>query len=1334
MAFSTESSLANISLPSGFSEWYPVANPKWYYYNEKVIPSVLTPFKSFTVANLVFNTMIGLNIPDLAGAAIMGTPGMALAASTVGIPAGFTLTMNRNVSGVFSGSSYVPTAPSPRLGFSVGKEFKHQAYIEIKGVGVGWTYMFFPIWITAVVNAGIDYCTNCRMKQVYLKVGRILSVETTTDKDGKNPVMWLQLTNKQALKEIVSDEKGFLPPTIPPSASGKITVWISKDGSLVKTTFPYVKPAGSISWINLPKANSLDSPIQTGSFFELDNSWAIEDPALLHEYDPLLENGLITTKYQHTNFPFAGDDQGKIQGVWVAKQVKTETETSTLHVLYCDQQDAEFFPLPTTQAQQELAGESSKIGGDFKSGLDQVKKNKLPIRIGINSMFVRKTCQNLGTGTLDGMFVKIAGEYYEIIAHPRDDTIVVSPECLTSTSQDKSLYEVLAKNLPIEIPCLRMWLTSEFYLGPGAAGGTPIMIWQGKAETTVATSDTTKSFSWSALDARRCTSATHEGTPYGQLGSIKALSADLTKRYRLDILDYVAHPKIIKAYRKYDGWLLANITTGKTYPIRKFSAKTSVVSDKIVNLTVEVDSSAIVSPTNVIGILFDEPYNTYSLVPQQWAYLSGALSTQFPTSKRPDALLVDGRYDIGIVKLSSFVPDGRRFDMVDFSFGGPPDMGGGALGTPFVFLSTQQYDPCISLYQHKGMGEEVLAEHLFFPDKNFYNTLVCRKGYGRWTAALEQFAVIVGKPESFNATDEALPSEGPLSRFGNRIVIESTSEFQQEIISTEASEQNKLPDHYWFVTRSSVGNPVFSFSIDGGAGVSDHVSLYYDEDEKPSVYRNFLWPYLHYAIQSNQDAAQNTGGSLQQNMSLKSNAYYSLEEKKLGGFAPPSKTAFLNAQKGISLAIPPITRETTYGKMVFESQLVKPQLFDVHALIDNRSIMVYGMQAPDDFTTGTAIDPATNTYAYSNRTSFTNKSRNCVMLLISEDATNTWRNPSLVYPVPPDMSSMSLSDEEKATLLASAELGYDMCSVPTMLAYNFKYASSFVDEVNQTLYIFGYTYEPIVDPASTNTSPDLSAEPEMSPTTMSLSMLKIEMRKLIEKQELVYPCLTSKAKKLFAQYLPQATPYKYQPWGKDVNGDFVRSTLSDDYAKILGGRNVKDPSIELEDSAIGFVLNPGSIASRIFGDGGVELAVVDERLGIFSVNSFDQGYSWGFTRTQNIKPEKTYVDESNPANKNKSEEQLVQIPFIYATGAVCPMFVDQFDLAFFRGDNLYFRSGGSAVEGNEILIVSGVTPHKIAVKTDSSGLIRLFYLNQEGVPRCSESRDCGNNWKVLTNW
>jgi hypothetical protein len=101
-------------------------------------------------------------------------------------------------------------------------------------------------------------------------------------------------------------------------------------------------------------------------------------------------------------------------------------------------------------------------------------------------------------------------------------------------------------------------------------------------------------------------------------------------------------------------------------------------------------------------------------------------------------------------------------------------------------------------------------------------------------------------------------------------------------------------------------------------------------------------------------------------------------------------------------------------------------------------------------------------------------------------------------------------------------------------------------------------------------------------------------------------------------------------------------------------------------------------------------------------------------------------------------------PLIYAVGSNPTVFGPL--LFYFTGDTLYCKNMSTVSEGmfdsrqeelNDLpvaVVTTGITAHKVAVHTDPSGRITVFYLSKSGYVTASISNNSGDTWEYLNNW
>lgn len=677
---------SSISKSTSWKPWIVASKSGYNKPFSSPLPEGYFPAKSVWFAADFSNNFICISGVELLGWAAMamaGGVGLSMA-STVGIPSTLSIAHRRNggYGSIGMSQRYITLAPSPRIGYSIGNLFKHQAYFAMDIVGMGWAVGLNPIvWLTTPGVMYIDSCSNCRIRRVYLKQGKVLGVRFIKEDGSQNQKMYVKISDKD------------LPPPSGVSASATVHVMKGSEYGGTETVSGTLTSGWEI------ECTGSGTYIAVGNFFELGTTLTIEDPATMHEYglkEQSTYGGMTRTSQQALEVPckFIGcwapfeDPDPEIGTVWKATGVAGTTT------------------LPLTKAESIRNKESMEFGGDGFDGIKEGDTARL-----IMDIWGGPGLQNFCAGNLVGEFVEIGGLHYEIVAHPRGDTIAIS---LYAAETKEKLDSMPSDGV---ITQQKFWMTSEQFVGIGPGSGGANRVYTSK--NPVKAHGT--SVSWDCYPI----TATIDNSTF-------ALTQDefgcktLVERHAED----VGNGGGTKAYEKFERWKA--LIGDKSYKLKKLT---------VTNTNVTAEFFSPIEAEGMASIAYDEPYGSTSPFSQYYGY-----ATFRPAVDQMGTwtVFMDGYYDGGIFSFKQSLPDDAQFSIVSNAFTvanatpKPPSYG---LGNPFVYLTTQ-----------KGAINGVAATdsplsgkpYVFFSDQD-YGYLAYRTSLDpEWTEKMEQGLVRVG--------------------------------------------------------------------------------------------------------------------------------------------------------------------------------------------------------------------------------------------------------------------------------------------------------------------------------------------------------------------------------------------------------------------------------------------------------------------------------------------------------------------------------------------------------------------------------------------------------------
>ena len=598
------------------------------------------------------------------------------------------------------------SAAAPRYGYSIGNVYKHQAYFGIDAILLGMTVMFQIRWLQGG-TAGImfiEFCSNCRLRKLYVSQGKVLAVRF--ERDDQSTKMFVKIHDKE------------IPP--PPGLNVSATVYSKKgDGVVLETISGTLTNGWEIS------TTASGTYIQEGDFFKLSMPLYCEDPALIHDFN-LKEGpgGVLHTNAQH----YSGDT--KIIGFW--EQIQDPNIGTAWAAVVTSDTDKELVTLPSSLGESKRNKESMEFGsGSF----GEVTSSGASTARLIMSVSGGPYAQNFCAGNLVGEFLEIEGKHYEIVDHPRGDTVSIS---LYSAEDGEQL-----SSIPSEAKLLQQnfWLTSEVFVGFTGGGSSRLYRSASAVKGSYSKTQGTTTFSWNSIPP--FASPDRETFVMKQAEQDRWGVRTLTERHLLDI----GAPGGVKAYQKFERW---HVVDGK----RKYKAVPGKISVDNSSVKAEVyGGSENDDSSGLVAITYDEPYDTNSVYGQ---YTVAAQFLPALDSMGTWNLYMNGVYHGGQYIFPKNLSDENQFSIVDncytvqYATPGHPSVG---LGNPFVYISTI---PGVG----EGLGyiEDPLTQcpYVFFSDPE-YSYLAYRTAFDiDWTEQREQGLVRIGYYE--NETNAASDS------------------------------------------------------------------------------------------------------------------------------------------------------------------------------------------------------------------------------------------------------------------------------------------------------------------------------------------------------------------------------------------------------------------------------------------------------------------------------------------------------------------------------------------------------------------------------------------------
>jgi len=676
-------SLYGPQLSSTWNPWILAARSGYARPFSSPMPEGWFPARTVSIFGEFSNNFMFISSSDLTALTLLGwSMAGATMALRIGIPTQLTISYSRIQGGHgtlgFTQRYYDP-APSPRYGYSIGNLFKHQSYFSMAIVGMGWTIALQNVWLITPGVMSTETCSNARLRRAYLKHGKILGIRFGPPSDSGDRKAFIRICEKD------------LPP--PDGCSvGQFTVHTMK-GDQPNTESISGGPL-TPGWEVEINAGD-DTFIQEGDFFELSMPLILEDPATMHEYGLTNENGFWRTSQQRFEI------ETRVLGTWVPT---VDDELGSVFMAHVSGNDQNLVTLPSNEIEALRNQESMDYGS---SPNDVFNGDPSTVRL-IMEYCGGPGLQNFCAGNLIGEFAEINGLHYEIVGHPRNDTISVS----TFAEEDGSRLDTVPASLKIFQQ--NFWMSAEMFFG-----GAGIRAFSSFSN---GFSGSSNSFSWKAYKPG------HEAFLLKEDEQTELGCKNLLERH---IKDH-GPGSSVKAYTKFERWKAS--IGDELYSIKSLQ----ITEDEV---SVEIDGES-QSASGIGFVTPDTPYSPVSPFTLTSAYADFKPGLDDLGQWR---IIMDGIFNGGIYQFPQNIPDDSIFSIVSNSFtvypASIPGKKSYGLGNPFLYISTQ-----------KGTAQGVAAiecplsgqPFVFFsdPDNNYlaYRTSIDPE----WTEEREQGLVRVG--------------------------------------------------------------------------------------------------------------------------------------------------------------------------------------------------------------------------------------------------------------------------------------------------------------------------------------------------------------------------------------------------------------------------------------------------------------------------------------------------------------------------------------------------------------------------------------------------------------
>lgn len=1320
-------------LPSSFKPWLPIGQmfgSKW----RAVVPDAYLPLSVVAIGTniggeIMLPEFTGVNqayLPIWTAAGALQRLQQEVAEGVLFYTGTIKLTREASV-GNFGGATQqvFNYYSSPRLGFQIGSQLKHQVYISVNSSGIADKSLGFVSWIRFDTISQIEYATNSRLKRLYVKNGKIVISKISKD----TYLVKLHEKNKYPSQKF--------------QLSGTLSIWSlienNDDGKITKT---YEKNSFSVSGLSMSVSgdlifNSKNDPniskVRTGDFFELDKPWVIEDPSLLFEYGLNKKNGFYETSSQSTTPPTT--IKNTIQAFWIQSEVTRKDNNNNIVSLnlwhaFTDLQESQL-ALPKTLEQEKITGESSIKGGGWADGSKKIQElissgNASIIRV---SFFGPSgNAQNFASDCVTGEFLNIEDNFFEIISQPRNETIEINIFPINSLNNISKIIGLEGSSSPDDLKTAKIfqqkfWFINELHYGYPYSNG----LWQGtieKPEINDATTNlelsndyiTKQEISFTGADGNTKTEIINVTIPsYGDVSIstssttskttlVKLISSDVKTTRMLDPVEknstgceYLTsrfyksfvlpadsgnEGKIIdNYYKKFDDWYFFSISTGKTYKImdayfkKITTSSTPWIQQMEISLILDGDFSKVLKKNSEGYIFIGDPFVTYSgFHGEMSAFVE--VSPSVGIDNKQMALLY-GNYYAGTYYLpqKSIAP----IYVSSFAYGKQY----GEFDIPAIEISVPGANLTLcSCYRQNG---DYNIDCVFFLDTDS-KLLVCKKGSCLWENEISQLLVFAGEPMEKDVKNS---SDLDKIKSGNYYIIEMTYKV------------NGTNEKYFFVrptedtrnikTKKGL-TPYESFYIASGHNANTSITRDYQLEKVQS--RGCYMPFDF--------MSHKTSEPDEFEVSIKtyfpSNALLSGEcvEKD------PGKMAILSILNGLPSSRGTQSSNIKKIKYIYGGNAVRNiDYFFTQPTKDAGIILCYSKKTEFSL-------------AYDFETGKKNTARPSVFMLRTDNNSNSFYAPS-AYP---------------------GQAKY--AGAPLMILYDFDLRGVALNSDSTEAYFFGFTYEKIPLPTENSPPTDDSKKMFLAMYSFNLGELFYKGNTYIAEDEngiqflSRFPSL-KKPSGGASNLVKQMNDYgdlKYE-FGHEINenGDTSGGTLAEDlesnqYPYEMGQTlvsilNQKNASFSQEQLCVNMD-NSGVINLFVFVNKITPLKrseddndKKDVNNSVILLKSHNKGLTWKIESDDNGEA----ILFSNNGNQ-KNPYNLGDLLFLIDSGQ----------------NSLIVKNLNSKNLSEYKVIATDVVPHNISAIMKENGLIYVYYYSKTGNVSALVSYDSGYSFQQLNNW
>lgn len=1257
--------------PSGWHKYYPVTrNRTLSQEREFYFPPDMLPSTKFGVVNEYANTTIWLDKYEIGYTlAVSTTPMIAsmVASGTATIPVGLYMCLSRKESwSVVGGNKLIRLAmQSPRFGFSIGSVFKHQAYVKMDVFGVGVTGPAYEIiWLQVAGIPKIEFTSNCRMEKFVVKHGIVVDEKRYVDaSDPEKP--------KKKIKVKLFDNKSssFFYGT----PSGSVTFYGQRAGGFkeFKETFSGIDE----DWYaifdeseSLAGEEAKPTPAR-GDFYVLDSPIMCSDPQMMHQFNlDLDKDGMYTTDEQRYSIDTI------VVGIWIYDDKKK------LQVAYVDKDQQLRVHLPTSEIQETISGESMEFGGELKDGIalwSSQTPSPSTVRL-ITEARGGNPTQNFFAGNLVGEYVKFGDHYYEVVDHPRLDTVEVSN---VSASSDKTLLKAAPKEGDDEedggefdpnITLLQQnfWKITEVYTSYSAkpeAGA----LWGGEI-TGIEEDEYENSYvvKWEASEPRNSLFL-----PQDEVA--RTGFKTLPERFRNVFQMKKSAP--IDGFDPYGGWRV--VIKGVEFKVRGIkiteTPATSETSDLQVSIEATVDgdpgayASAGSSAYMVFGETFKSPFGT-SPESNPSVIIStdvarGTNETSSSSVTQP-TLYMYGHYNAGFYALPLSLDVKKRLSIANHSYG--VDKTDYALGVPRVWVTTYAGTTGVCFLQHGTNGQQTIL----YKDPELGIVVAVNSEPG-WIENRQKSAIRCGiSPKT--PTEDGIP-------YGSYML----TGMHGSITPSPKTDSSKK-GFFMLVPATGSSSPYHSVRITGYGGIETPLSRKYGVRIQTTEEHPLDLPLEIYEPTFAEEGDINIGSPVVAKASDLILSNCGFDEVDNG-----DRFEQLSAGQQLPLITP--TKLATHFEFTKLRQVLSGvKQFNAHMEGNGNILIFYGKDVPR--------------FEFDSAGSETNDSKPSVFAVKSGTNIDNWGSPKF------DRMALSPNDTE----------GMAEWERPMMLAYDFEFVGS-VQQSSGEFLLFGYGYARDDEGNEQDGKRShmflgcyrlSSAGMRVGRTDkcyLSMSGVKPENKEELSQFYYRQNHATSTSEEFSMKFgkpldgLPQKTEGKEDP----------AEACTERFTRIVGGSQSKAIiSWDLSQEIVGIEAADYGMISVFFRDP--------------ASNRILKAVSCGSAGTWEVEVDKPSSGDPTPiAYADGSSPTIFNGLLFYFFG----------DNLYCK--NLATVSEGVFKDKQEQLnklhaglVAADVVGHKIAVNVDPSGRVVAFYLNKSGYVEAAGSDTSGMTWQRLHNW